>query len=43
MEALKRDLPKYCRNGVFFFDLVDRLGGREQLLKGCDRSAKKLA
>lgn len=42
MAVLEADLPKYCRNGVFFFDLVNRLGGRDKLIKGVDRSAKRI-
>jgi hypothetical protein len=37
MDTLEMDLPKYCRNGVFYFDLINRLGGREKFIKGVDR------
>ena len=42
MDVLEADLTKYCRNGVFFFDLVNRFGGRDTLIKGIDRSAKRV-
>ena len=33
-------LPKICRNGVIFFDLLNRLSGREEVLKGALRNPK---
>ena len=37
-ENLKKDLydklPQYCTNGVFFADLINRISGRNLLIKG---------
>ena len=36
------DLPKYCRNGVLFGDLLNRLAGRGEVIKGLHRTPKNL-
>ena len=36
------DLPKYCRNGVLFGDLINRLRGREEVVKGLNRTPKNM-
>ena len=36
------DFPQYCRNGVIFFDLVNRLQGRNPVLKGANRNPKNV-
>jgi hypothetical protein len=40
IEKLLTDLPKYCRNGVLFGDLLNRLHGREEVIKGLNRNPK---
>ena len=32
----------YCKNGVFFFDLVNRLNGKAPIIKGVDRNPKNV-
>ena len=34
------DLPMYCKNGVFFCDLVNRLNGKHPIIKGIERTPK---
>ena len=34
------DLPMYCKNGVFFCDLVNRLNGKHPIIKGIERAPK---
>jgi len=29
-------LPMFCKNGVFFFDLINRLNGKHPILKGVE-------
>ena len=41
-QALSVDLPKFCRNGVLYGDLLNRLNGREEVVKGLNRAPKKL-
>ena len=36
------ELPKYCRNGVLFGDLLNRLRGREEVIKGLHRTPKNM-
>ena len=36
------DLPKYCRNGVLFGDLLNRLKGRDEVIKGLHRTPKNM-
>ena len=36
------DLPKYCRNGVLFGDLLNRLRGRDEVIKGLHRTPKNM-
>ena len=36
------DLPKFCRNGVLFGDLLNRLGGRGDVIKGMHRAPKNM-
>lgn len=38
-----KEFPQFCRNGVIFFDLVNKLGGREQVLKGVHRNPKNVS
>jgi hypothetical protein len=33
-ENLKQTLPQYCRTGVMFADLINRLNGRIEVIKG---------
>lgn len=40
---LLMDLPKYCRNGVLFGDLINRLHGRDEVIKGLHRAPKNMA
>ena len=42
MQKLLQDLPKYCRNGVLFGDLLNRLSGREEVIKGLHRTPKNM-
>ena len=41
-QKLSMDLPKFCRNGVLFGDLLNRLHGKEQVIKGLNRAPKNL-
>lgn len=41
-EKLLNDLPLYCKNGVFFADLINRLNGKHPILKGIDRNPKNM-
>jgi hypothetical protein len=41
-DKLLNELPQYCRNGVFFFDLINRLNGKHEILKGVDRNPKNI-
>ena len=36
------EFPQYCRNGVIFFDIINRLNGRSPVLKGLDRKPKSI-
>lgn len=35
--TLMENLPKYCQTGVLFADLINRLAGREDVIKGINR------
>ena len=39
---LLQDLPKFCRNGVLFGDLLNRLAGRDEVIKGIHRTPKNM-
>ncbi|CAD8140220.1 unnamed protein product [Paramecium pentaurelia] len=41
-QGLENKLPKICKNGVIFFDLINRLTGRDEVLKGALRNPKSL-
>lgn len=41
-EKLLDQFPLYCKNGVFFFDLINRLNGKAPILKGVDRNPKNV-
>ncbi|CAK74914.1 unnamed protein product (macronuclear) [Paramecium tetraurelia] len=41
-QGLEYKLPKICKNGVIFFDLINRLTGRDEVLKGALRNPKSL-
>lgn len=43
MPKLLQDLPKYCRNGVLMGDLLNRLQGRDECIKGLHRAPKNMA
>ena len=43
VEKLMSELPKFCRNGVLFGDLLNRLNGREAPIKGMNRNPKNLS
>lgn len=34
------EFPQFCRNGVIFFDLVNKLNGRTPVLNGVQRNPK---
>jgi hypothetical protein len=36
--GLKVNLPQYCRSGVMFADLINRLAGRDEVIKGIARN-----
>ena len=38
-----KEFPQFCRNGVIFFDLVNKLSGRDQVLKGVHRNPKNIS
>lgn len=38
LEQLKENLPQYCRTGVMFADLINRVAGREDVIKGIQRN-----
>lgn len=38
MDNLKENLPQYCRSGVMFADLINRIAGREDVIKGINRN-----
>lgn len=40
IDRLTADLPKFCRSGVLLGDLLNRLHGREQIIKGLNRNPK---
>ena len=40
---LLQDLPKYCRNGVLMGDLLNRIQGRDECIKGLHRAPKNMA
>lgn len=42
LESLVLNLPKYCQNGILFADLVNRLQGREPVIKGLNRNPKSV-
>ena len=37
-EELMRNFPKYCQSGVMFADLINRLSGKEEVIKGISRN-----
>jgi hypothetical protein len=37
-----KEFPQFCRNGVIFFDLINKLNGRTPILKGVHRSPKNI-
>ena len=37
---MERKLPKICRNGAIFFDLINRLEGKEDTIRGLYRNPK---
>lgn len=37
-----QQFPQYCRNGVIFFDLVNKLQGKTQVLHGVQRNPKNI-
>ncbi|CAD8138745.1 unnamed protein product [Paramecium octaurelia] len=41
-QGLENKLPKICKNGVIFFDLINRLTGRDEVLKGALRNPKSV-
>ncbi|CDW89619.1 UNKNOWN [Stylonychia lemnae] len=41
-ERLINELPLYCKNGVFFCDLINRLNGKHAIIKGIDRNPKNM-
>jgi len=41
-DKLINDLPMYCKNGVFFCDLINRLNGKHTIIKGIDRNPKNM-
>ena len=41
-QKLSTDLPRFCRNGVLFGDLLNRLSGKDQIIKGLNRAPKNL-
>jgi hypothetical protein len=40
IQKLIEDLPKFCKNGVLLGDLVNRLHGRDEVIKGLNRNPK---
>lgn len=40
IKELENRLPNICKDGVIFFDLLNRLGGREEVLHGAIRKPK---
>ena len=43
LQKLLQDFPMYCRNGVLFGDLINRLQGRDEVIKGIHRAPKNMA
>ncbi len=41
-QRLIEELPFYCKNGVFLCDLANRLSGRNNTIKGVDRTPKNV-
>ena len=41
VEELKANLPEYCRSGVMFCDLINRLNGKDEVIKGINRNPPK--
>lgn len=41
-DKLIDELPLYCKNGVFFCDLINRLNGKHPIIKGIDRNPKNM-
>jgi hypothetical protein len=41
LEELKVNLPAYCRTGVLIADLVNRLAGRDEVVKGIHRNPRQ--
>lgn len=37
-----QEFPQFCRNGVIFFDLINKLNGRNPVLKGVQRNPKNI-
>jgi hypothetical protein len=37
---IDKKLPKICRNGIMFFDLINRLEGKNDVIKGVIRDPK---
>lgn len=38
LRELLKELPQYCRTGVFFADIINRVNGREPVIKGISRT-----
>lgn len=43
IEKLVAELPSYCRNGVFLFDLINQLNGKHAVIMGLDRNPKTIS
>ena len=41
LEELKTNLPSYCRTGVLIADLVNRIAGRDEVIKGIHRNPRQ--
>ena len=41
-QKLINEFPRYCRNGVLFGDLINRIKGRDPVIKGLHRVPKNL-
>ncbi len=39
---MERKLPKICRNGAIFFDLINRLEGKDNVIRGLNRNPKNM-
>ncbi len=40
---IDKKLPKICRNGFIFFDLINRLEGKNNIIKGAIKEPKSIA